>query len=89
MGDDKLITYEMTGSPEGAGFKHKKDLIAFLADRGYVKDDLSRLGAGVVPDQECELLLTDSYDSNTSKMRKAKKLGVPIKTYQDLIKELE
>lgn len=82
------IHYEMTGSPKGAGFAVKKDLIEFLAKHGYVKDDLAREGAGIVPDKVADLLLTDSYESPSKKMVKARKMGIAIKTYEDLIAEL-
>ncbi|MDP6526580.1 MAG: hypothetical protein QGH15_20395 [Kiritimatiellia bacterium] len=83
------IHYEMTGSPKTAGFKTKAELIEHLAGHGYVKDDLSGEGYGKVPDKVCDLLLTDSYDSPSSKMKKAEKLGIRILTYEDLLKELE
>jgi spore coat polysaccharide biosynthesis predicted glycosyltransferase SpsG len=83
------LHYEMTGSPKEAGFKTKAELIKHLAGHGYVKDDLSGEGYGKVPDKVCDLLLTDSYDSPSSKMTKAKKLGIQILTFQDLLKELD
>jgi hypothetical protein len=36
-----------------------------------------------------DILITDSYSSSSNKMQKAKKMGITIKTYQDLLKELE
>ena len=78
----------MTGSPRAAGFKTKAELIARLEVWGYVKDDLAGAGQGKVPEQVCNLLLTDSYDSKSGKMTKAKKLGIRILTYEDLLKEL-
>ena len=83
------IHYEMTGSPKEAGFKTKAELIKHLAGHGYVKDDLSGEGHGKVPDKVCDLLLTNSYDSPSSKMTKARKLGIRILTFQDLLKELD
>ena len=84
----KKIHYEMTGSPKGAGFKTKTDLIAHLESLGYEKDDMSGEGHGTSPDKTCDLLLTDSYDSKSSKMAKAAKLGIRIVTYEDLMAEL-
>ena len=52
MSDKKIITYEMTGSPKESGFKTKSELIEYLKGKGYVKDDLSREGAGAVPEHE-------------------------------------
>ena len=46
-------------------------------------------GAGAVPEHVCDILITDSYSSSSNKMQKAKKMGITIKTYQDLLKELE
>ena len=89
MSDKKIITYEMTGSPKESGFKTKSELIEYLKGKGYVKDDLSREGAGAVPEHVCDILLTDSYSSSSNKMQKAKKMGITIKTYQNLLKELE
>ena len=84
----KKIPYEMTGSPRSAGFKFKKDLIALLETKGYIKDDLAKEGSGKVPELVCELLLTDSYESKSKKMTKAKQEGIKIMTYEDLIKSL-
>ena len=81
------IYYEMTGSPRTAGFQTKAELIKHLAGHGYVKDDLSGEGYGKVPDKVCDLLLTNSYDSPSNKMKKAKKLGIRILTFQDLLKD--
>ena len=83
------IHYEMTGSPKEAGFNAKADLIKYLESFGYVKDDMSGEGYGVSPEKACDLLLTDSYDSKSSKMQKAKKWEIRIVTYQDLLDELD
>ena len=88
MNDKKIITYEMTGAPKDAGFKIKSELIEYLRGKGYEKDDLSREGAGTSPDHVCDLLLTDSYESKSNKMKKAKKMGITIKTYQDFLDEI-
>ena len=39
--------------------------------------------------ESCDLLVTDSYDSKSSKMQKARKWGIRIVTYQDLLDELD
>jgi len=49
---------------------------------------MSGEGHGTSPDKTCDLLLTDSYDSKSSKMKKAEKQGIRILTYEDLVKEL-
>ncbi len=83
------IHYEMTGSPRESGYSTKAELIKHLENFGYIKDDMSGEGYGSSPDEVCELLLTDSYDSKSSKMYKAQKLGIKILTYEDLLKELD
>lgn len=65
---------EMTGSPKSAGFKVKSEFVNFAKSNGF---DHGKL------DTNCKYLLTDSYDSSSSKMAKAKKLGVDIITYED------
>jgi hypothetical protein len=70
------IHYEMTGALRSSGYSTKSDMIKHL--EGY----------GTSPDDACELLLTDSYDSKSSKMYKAQKQGIRILTYEDLMKEL-
>ena len=82
------IHYEMNGSPRESGYSTKAELIKHLENFGYIKDDMSGEGYGTSPDEVCELLLTDSYDSKSSKMYKAQKLGIKILTYEDLLKEL-
>ena len=79
----------MPGSPRESGYSTKAELIKHLENFGYIKDDMSGEGYGTSPDEVCELLLTDSYDSKSSKMYKAQKLGIKILTYEDLLKELE
>ena len=79
----------MTGSPRNSGYSTKAELIKHLENFGYVKDDMSGEGYGTSPEDVCELLLTDSYDSKSSKMYKAQKLGIKVLTYEDLLKELE
>ena len=82
------IHYEMTGAPRSSGYSTKSDLIKHLEGFGYIKDDMSGEGYGTSPGDACELLLTDSYDSKSSKMYKAQKLGIRILTYEDLLKDL-
>ena len=79
------IHYEMTGSPRKSGYSTKEELIKYLEGFGYVKDDMSGEGYGSSPEDVCELLLTDSYDSKSSKMYKAEKLGIRIVTYEELL----
>jgi DNA ligase (NAD+) len=75
---DGGIGYEMTGSPRESGFKVKSDLVKFLASHGYSHKPL----------KEAKYLLTDSLSSPSSKMENARKLGVEIITYEDMITKL-
>jgi NAD-dependent DNA ligase len=72
------IFYEMTGKTEGTGYKTKDELKEFLKSKGYIH---SKIG-------EASLLLTDSYNSDSSKMSIARKKNIKIKTYRDLLEEL-
>lgn len=72
------IPYEMTGSPKDAGYAKKEDLIAYLETKGYVHTKIN----------EAKILLTDSYNSSSSKMKTAEKKGVQILTYADLLEKL-
>jgi len=68
--DDK-ITVEMTGNVNYGGYKTKAD---FIQDFNATHTKL---------DKTTNYLITDSYSSSSSKMTKAKKLGVEIITYED------
>jgi len=68
----------MTGSPKDAGYKVKSDLVKFMATHGYVHKPL----------KEAKILLTDSMTSTSSKMSAARKAGVEIVTYDDMIAKL-
>jgi DNA ligase (NAD+) len=72
------IGFEMTGSPKDSGYKVKSDLIKFMASCGYVHKPL----------KEAKYLLTDSMTSSSSKMAAARKAGVEIITYEDMISKL-
>jgi DNA ligase (NAD+) len=72
------IGFEMTGSPKDAGYKVKSDLVKFMASHGYVHKAL----------KEAKILLTDSMTSTSSKMTAARKAGVEIVTYEDMIARL-
>jgi DNA ligase (NAD+) len=75
--DSTLKYYELTGSPSGFGFKTKDEFIKVAATKGYQHSSLSK---------ESTFLITDDYSSSSSKMSKAKKLGVQIITYGDFLK---
>ena len=74
------IKFEMSGSPKEYGFSKKEDFVKLLKDNNYVHTGL---------DKSTSILITDDLSSSSSKMAKAKKLGVEIMTYDqvlDLIK---
>ena len=69
----KNNAFEMTGSPKPF-FETKENFEEYAKRFGFKHDSLSK---------ETEFLLTDSYDSNSSKMKKAEKLNIKIITYED------
>jgi NAD-dependent DNA ligase len=70
----------MTGSPKPYGFKTKEDFVKLIGDNGYVQGPLN---------EKCKILITDDINSNSSKMSKAKKLGVEIMTYEDILNKIK
>ena len=66
----------LTGSPKSAGFSTKAVFMSEFSKFGF--EEGSTLNA------TCELLITNDLASVTSKMEKAKKLGVEIMTYEEL-----
>lgn len=75
--DSSLKTFELTGSPKDFGFKTKEEFIKLAKEKGYRHSSLSK---------DTDFLITDDYESSSSKMAKAKKLGVQIITYGDFQK---
>jgi DNA ligase (NAD+) len=72
------IGFEMTGSPKESGYKVKSDFVKFMGNHGYFHTGL----------KEAKVLLTDSMTSSSSKMEAARKLGVEILTYAQMIQKL-
>ena len=68
-----LVGVSMTGSPKSAGYKTKKEFL----------DKFIGINEVSLTDKACKYLITDSYDSKSSKMAKAKKKGIEIRTYGD------
>ena len=66
----------MSGSPKEHGFKVKKDFLDLVYSEGYIHSKL---------DKNCDFLLTDNMNSSSSKIKKAKKLGIEIITYSDFV----
>lgn len=67
--EDKIPVI-MTGSPKECGFNTKSDFLSKHPE--YVE---------TTKWNECQVLFTDDLESNSSKMQKAKKLGITIKRY--------
>ena len=68
---DKIYVI-LTGSPKNCGYNTKGE---FLAKHPQF--------AETTKFDECQMLITDSLESTSSKMEKAKKKNIPIKTYID------
>jgi NAD-dependent DNA ligase len=71
------ITFEMTGSPKEFGFKTKDEFIKMVNAKGFVHTPLQK---------GTKYLITDDVNSSSSKMSKAKKLGIEIISYDQAIK---
>jgi hypothetical protein len=63
----------MTGSPKNFGFKTKEEFITKFPNLVEVS----------LTDKQCNYLITDDYNSSSSKMGVAKKKGIKIVTYGD------
>lgn len=74
------INFELTGSPKDFGFKTKEEFINLIKSHGYVHTGL---------DRTTHVLITDDINSSSSKMAKAKKLGVEIKSYESILNSLK
>ena len=74
---NKIKTFEMTGSPKEFGFKEKEDFVKVMKSKGYKHTAMN---------EECSLLVTDDLKSKSTKMTKAKKLGIRIATYGQMAK---
>ena len=69
VSEDKIPVI-MTGSPKACGFNTKADFLSKHPE--YVETSKWN---------ECQILFTDDLDSDSSKMQKAKKLGITIRKY--------
>jgi hypothetical protein len=74
------VKYEMTGSPKPYGFKTKEDFVNLIKKHGYIHTGL---------DKSTTILITDDLTSSSSKMAKAQKLGIEIKTYEEILKSIK
>lgn len=69
--NEEKIKIIMTGSPKSFGFNTKKDFLKVHPE--YEETTIW---------SECKILFTDDLNSTSSKMKKATKLGIEIKTYE-------
>lgn len=75
---ENIQTYELTGSPTDYNYSTKSDFIKFANSIGFKHSKIEK---------NTKYLITDSLESNSSKMQKALKLGIEIITYTDFIKK--
>jgi DNA ligase (NAD+) len=76
----ETVKYEMTGSPKPYGFKTKEEFVNLIKKNGYLHTGL---------DKSTHVLITDDLNSSSSKMEKARKLGIQIKTYDQILNEIK
>jgi hypothetical protein len=69
---------EMTGSPKSAGFKTKESFLSELGVYGFSHSKMTKKG------NQVNILVCDDLDSETSKMKLAKELGIEIMTYEQM-----
>ena len=74
--NENTITFEVTGSPKPFGFKTKGEFIKAMANKGFIHTSLQK---------GTKYLITDDITSTTSKMNKAKKLGIEIISYDQVL----
>jgi NAD-dependent DNA ligase len=68
---------EFTGSPKPF-FKTKADFLTAIQDYGFTHGTMSK------KDNKVDILVCDSPDSGTSKLKLAAELGVEVMTYEDM-----
>jgi len=73
--NDDIIYICLTGSPKEFGYRTKED---FLSNMGNLKEVS-------ISDKRCKYLVTDSYESESGKMKTAKNNDIHIFTYEDFI----
>lgn len=75
---ENIEKYELTGSPKDCNYLVKSDFIKFANSVGFKHSKIEK---------NTKYLITDSLESNSSKMQKALKLGIEIITYSDFVKK--
>ena len=76
--NENLINIEMTGSVNIEGIKTKSEFLKLFDNVNHTKLD-----------KNTDYLITDDINSESSKMKKAKKLGVKTITYSDFIQKFK
>lgn len=71
---EDAIPCEFTGSPKSAGYKTKEEFLAYAKSKGYYHTGL----------KDAKVLFTDDLSSASSKMDKARSLGVKIILYSEI-----
>ena len=73
-GDNKMYTFEMTGSPKSMGWDTKEAFVHSLNDNFVKHTSLTK---------DTDYLITDNVDSKSGKAKKALKYGIPIISYEE------
>lgn len=76
---DDNIKVELTGSPKSAGFSSKGEFLAFVKQHKVIQYGLKH---------DTDYLIVDSYQSNSSKTKKAEKNKIKIVTYLDFLSNI-
>lgn len=73
-----IIKFEMTGDSK-PHFSKKREFADAVLQHGYIHHKLNK---------DCDILVTNDLKSTTGKMAKAIKLGIEIKTYEQIAQDL-
>ena len=73
---NEIVKITMTGSPKPYGYPTKAAFVKHLEKIGWRVDE--------VDVKKCDILFTDSMDSNTGKMKTAHELGKEVRSYGDV-----
>lgn len=73
-----MKTIVMTGRPKSAGFSTKAVFLSKLSEFGYQEGKMRKTN------NEVDILVTNTPDSTTSKMKLAAELNIEIMTYEEL-----
>lgn len=71
--------FEMTGSPKNAGIEKKQVIIDKMSKFGWEQCKMSK------KNNQCEILLAETKDSGSAKIKLATELGLEIMTYDEIV----